>query len=143
MVSRRFLIAGGLFAGVPMALAPPAAHATRPPTSNGTDDNSLLLAEIRDELRALRPSCQLPRCAEIDQIRAEQRTFLRGRQKLPEFIDVGIDVWDRAYEWLVATRQPVEITRLSDGRNRLAFMMTTLVLRPDATGGFVGFGYGR
>jgi hypothetical protein len=129
MFTRRSLLSGGFFA------------ATTPPST--TADDSHLLIQIRDELRALRPTCELPRCAEVDQIRAQQRTFLRARHKLPDFIDVGIDIWERAYEWLVSTRQPAEITRLPEGRNGLRFMTTMLVMRPDASGGFVGFGYDR
>jgi hypothetical protein len=129
MFSRRALLSGGFVA-------------TTSASVSASDDTTLLI-EIRDELRSLRPTCQLPSCAEIEQIRAQQRSFLRARHKLPDFVDVGIDVWERAYEWLVSTRQPADIVRLPEGRNGLRFITTMLVLRPDASGGFVGFGYDR
>ena len=128
MFSRRSFLAGGFFA---------------PRSSSTSSDDAQLLTEIRDELRALRATCELPHCGEIDQVRAQQRTFLRGRQKLPDFMDLGVDVWERVYEWLITTRQRADIVRLADGRYALQFLTTMLVLRPDASAGFVGFGYDR
>ena len=59
---------------------------------------------------------------------------MRSTQKYPDFIEIGIDVWDNIYDWHVVHQQPVNMTRTSDGRYAMVFMFTTLLLRPDQAG---------
>ena len=80
-------------------------------------------------------------CPEVDRVRAQQRTFLKGHQKFPDFVDVGIEVWERVHDWHVRTLQPVAVTQRPGDSYAMAFGMTTLVLRPDVEEGFVGFPY--
>jgi hypothetical protein len=38
-------------------------------------------------------------------------------------------------------QQPINMTRLTDGRYTLVFMFTTLLLRPDQAADFVGYSF--
>ena len=79
--------------------------------------------------------------AELAEIREQQRIFLKTSHKFPDFIDVGVNVWDRLDDWHVRQQLPLNIVRRDDGRYTMAFMFTTLVLRPDQADGYVSFGY--
>ncbi len=102
------------------------------------------LDQIRDELQTARTACTPALCPEIQQIRRHQRTFLKSSQKFPDFIEVGIGVWERVQDWQLETaRLPVTTVERRDGLYSLAFGMTTLVLRPDVRDDFIGFPYDR
>ena len=45
------------------------------------------------------------------------------------------------YDWHVRWQQPLTIGRLPDGLYAMAFMMTTLVLRPNMQANYLGPGY--
>ena len=68
---------------------------------------------------------------ELAKIREQQRTFLRGNQKFPDFIDVGIRVWEDVVDWHVRHGQPLNLSRAVDGRYLMLVHVTTLVLRSD------------
>ena len=77
----------------------------------------------------------------VARIRQQQHTWMRSTQKYPDFIEIGLDVWDNIYDWHVVHQQPVNMTRGSDGRYTMVFMYTTLLLRPDQAPDFVGFAF--
>lgn len=66
---------------------------------------------------------------------------MRSTQKYPDFIEIGLDIWDNIYDWHVVHQQPVNMTRTSDGHYTMVFMYTTLLLRPDQAPDFVGFAF--
>lgn len=74
---------------------------------------------------------------ELQQLRQLQHQHLRATGGFPRFIDVGSDVWDRAYDWHVVNGRPLEVTRVGD-RYQMPFLHTTLVLRPDAPPAHIG-----
>ena len=139
MVERRNMIGSGLVAGLAGVLAAPSAAGAAP----AAEDTSQEAARALDRLRSLvetqtRPSTSSPYIAAI---RQQQRTFIRANQKYPDYIEVGLGVWEEVYDWHVHHQQPVTAARLPDGRYVLAFMFTSLILRPDQTSEFVGFGF--
>jgi hypothetical protein len=75
----------------------------------------------------------------IGRIRQQQRQWLRSTQKFPDFIEVGVDVWDNVHDWHVAHQQPLSMGRAADGRYTMMFMFTTLVLRPEQALDYIGF----
>ena len=77
----------------------------------------------------------------VARVRQQQHTWMRSTQKYPDFIEVGLDIWDNIYDWHVVYQQPVNMTRTSDGRYTMVFMYTTLLLRPDQALDFVGFAF--
>jgi hypothetical protein len=137
MVERRDVIGGGLVAGLAAAFGNPSAEQARrdPP-----DDAAEL--KVADAIDKLRQSIERQDdSAEVAQIRAQQRTFLKANQKFPDYMDVGIDVWERMHDWHVRTRQPVNIIRTNDGRYGMVFGVTMLLLLPQQVGGYISWGY--
>src|SRR5712664_2832740 len=86
---------------------------------------------IRDPVRAveqIRNELQVQRTfAELDAVRQAQKLFLKTSGKFPDFIDVGIDVSYRAYDWHLRWQQPLQIGRDASGRYTMTLMTTTLV----------------
>jgi len=77
----------------------------------------------------------------VARVRQQQHMWMQSSRKYPDFIEIGIDVWDNVYDWHVAFQQPLNVTRLADGRYAMAFMFTTLLLRPDQSADFVGYAF--
>jgi len=78
--------------------------------------------------------------AAIGTIREAQRMFLRANQRFPEFIEIGIGVWEDLYDWHVRTQQPLTIVRLNDGRYGMSTLLSTLVLSVGAAPTYIGPG---
>lgn len=137
MVERRDVIGGGLAAGLAAAFGGGDVSAqTRRETSDAIAD-----VKIADAIDKLRESIERQHeSPEIFQIRAQQRTFLKANQKFPDYMDVGIDVWERMHDWHVRNRQPLTIVRTNDGRYGMAFGVTTLLLMPQQVGNYISWG---
>ena len=137
MVERRDVIGGGLAAGLAAAFGGPAEAQARRDSSDEVAE--MKIAEAIDKLRqALERQHESP---EVAQIRAQQHTFLKANQKFPDYMDVGIDVWDRLHDWHVRTRQPLNIVRTNDGRYGMVLGVTTLLLMPQQVGSYISWGY--
>jgi hypothetical protein len=137
MFSRRDLITGSVFGSVAAA---PAFATQRGSVSASSDNTEMRLLEIRDALRELR---HVPLPAEIMQIRDRQRTHFKINQKFPDHIDIGIQIWERLYDWHLENHFPLAVTRRDDGRTEMQVMMTALVLRSDVGENFIGMPYDR
>ncbi|TDI22921.1 MAG: hypothetical protein E2P06_11280 [Acidobacteria bacterium] len=136
MLSRRELLNGAALGGAPVLLGVEAGQ-----NSQALQRVTGLLEDIRDELRVEHATCAVAICPAVGQVRRLQRTFLKSSRKFPDFIEVGIDVWDEVHDWQLETRQAVVIRRQSDGRYTLAFGPTILLLKPEAADDFVGYPY--
>jgi hypothetical protein len=137
MVERRDVIGGGLVAGLAAAFGPQAgAQARRDPADDAAE------LKVADAIDKLRQSIERQDdSAEVAQIRSQQRTFLKANQKFPDYMDVGVDIWERMHDWHVRTRQPVNIVRTNDGRYGMVFGVTTLLLVPQQVGTYISWGY--
>jgi hypothetical protein len=134
------MVGGTLLAGMAALVRPAPVEAA----AEQSDRGDQLVADAIDKLRSeivKAQECGLGPCSPIATIRTQQNNFLKANQKFPDFIDVGVDVWQGVYDWHVKNAQPINATRLPDGRYGLAYMFTTLVLRPDHTPNAVSFGY--
>jgi hypothetical protein len=139
MMERRDIIGGGLAAGLAAAFGGDDAAAQ---TRRDTTADVMTEAKVADAIDKLRESFEHQHeSAEVSQIRAQQRTFLKANQKFPDYIDIGIDVWERMHDWHVRTRQPVTIVRTNDGRYGMVFGVTTLLLMPQQVGSYISWGY--
>jgi hypothetical protein len=141
MVGRRNILGSGLLAGITGVLgAPDRLEAAEPAVP---DDSSEAAARAVDRLRTSFEQQSSPSTAEgaIAQIRQQQRAFIRANQKYPDFMEVGLSVWEDVYDWHVRYQQPLNATRLADGRYVLTFMFTNLILRPDLAVEYIGFGF--
>ena len=134
MFSRRDVITGGA-AFTQLRPAPAAAAAQQQGASNGPELNA-----IRDVLERLRHP---PSWSFANQVRERQRTYLRQNQRYPEFIDIGVRVWEGLQDWHVENRQELKIGRAPEGRYMMEFMLTQLVLRTEIPDGEVSIGYDR
>lgn len=134
MMERRDVVGGGLLGFTALFGAGEGAAAAQ------QTDNLAVAREI-DELRQALDRRLDPSFSELQEIRQQQRTFLKASQKFPDFIEIGVDVWDRVYDWHVRHQVTPNIVRRDDGRYTMAFMFTTLVLRPELMDTYVGFGY--
>ena len=133
-MERRNLVGGGMLATA-AALIGGAEQA-----SAAQADDSGAVARAVENLRAtlMRTLAVSP---ELDRIREQQRVFLKSNQKFPDFLEVGIDVWENVYDWHVRHQQPIVATRTADGRYVMTVMFTTLILRPDQAGGYIGYAF--
>jgi len=137
MVERRDVIGGGLAAGLAAAFGGPAGEqARRDPADDAAE---MRIADAIDKFRqSIEHQHESP---DVLQIRAQQRTFLKANQKFPDYIDVGIDVWERMHDWHVRTRQPLTVVRTNDGRYGMVLGVTTLLLMPQQVGSYISWGY--
>jgi hypothetical protein len=137
MMERRNLVGGSLAAGLAaLAGAPPAAEAAAQ-----RDDNDERVARAVSDLRtSLERQADAPWRA-VARIREAQRVWMRATQKFPDFIEIGIGVWEALWDWHVRYQQPLNVTRLPDGRYAMGLMFTTLLLRPDQDVNFVGVAF--
>jgi len=138
MIERRTLMGGGLIAGLSTLGAPGTSEAAV------SDD----LQQVSGAVDALRKAVEdqfevvyTNKWRGVMRIRQQQRTWMRATQKFPDFIEIGIDVWDNLYDWHVVHQQPVSMARTADGRYAMVFMFTTLLLRPEQAPDFVGFAF--
>ncbi len=134
-MQRRALVSGGLLAGVAALSEPASAQAA------AADGDDRLVAGAVGELRRTIEQQHEQPWRGVARVRAEQQTFLRATYKYPEFIEVGVTVWNAMHDWHVVFQQPLTMTRQPDGRYQMTFMFTTLVLRPDQPPDYVGDGY--
>jgi len=125
-------ITGGLFFGLPAAGMLNEAEAQR---DGGSDAQTA--GALRDIVAWLRDQGDPP---VIDTIREAQRVFLRGHRRFPDYIEIGITVWEQLYDWHVHTRQALNIIRLPEGQYAMQTLLTTFVLRVDAQPTYVGPG---
>lgn len=138
MVDRRMFLSGTAFmgAGASGAAAPAAARDASP----GGDD-SAELREIATQIGRSRDSLVTLLSGEVEAVREQQRIFLKSTGKYPDYIEVGLSVWERVYDWHVRWQQPLTITRQPDGQYAMVFMLSTLVLKPNMQANYVGPGY--
>jgi hypothetical protein len=137
MFSRRDLITGSVFGSM---AAEPALLAQRGSVSVNADDIDQRLSDIRDALRAFG---RVSLSAEIVQIRDRQRSHFKINQRFPNQIDIGLQVWERLYDWHLENHLPLAVARRDDGHMEMQVMMTTLVLRSDVGENFIGTPYDR
>jgi hypothetical protein len=136
MIERRTLMSAGLAAGVAsMAPAPSVEAAQRGDTTDGA---SRAVDELRQEILRQFDTTEGRPWRTVGRIREQQRQWLRSTQKYPDFMEIGLDVWDSMQDWHVRERLPLNATRLADGRYAMLFSFTTLILRTDAMPDYVG-----
>jgi hypothetical protein len=138
-MKRREVVGGGLL-GLTALLGTAEAAGTADAAGTGQQRDDGTTAEAIDKLREAIEQ-RLDSFDELTEIRAAQRTFLKANAKYPDFIEIGLSVWDRLYDWHVRHQVEPQVTRRDDGRYTMVFMFTTLVLRSELADNYVGFGF--
>ncbi len=134
MMARRDLVTGSVLLGA-LASPAPAAAAEVQVDVQSTERIVKALAELRDAVHDQREF------AELIPLRQAQKQYLRVNGKLPDYLEVGADVWFNAHDWHVRWQQPLTLGRDAQGRYTLQLTQTVLVLRPDLASNFVGLPY--
>lgn len=107
-------------------------------SSQSASDDAVVAKAIDDLNATVRRT--LETSPELARIREQQRVFLRANQKFPDFIEVGIAVWESIFDWHVRHQQPLSVARSAEGRYIMAVAFTTLILRPELAENYVGPG---
>ena len=140
MIERRDVMGSGLVAGLAALVAP--GHADAEPQAQ--DDLQPVVNAVNSLRSSVENQFEVMRTAPwrgVSAIRAQQRPWLRSQQKYPDFIEVGIDVWESLHDWHVHYQQPINMARMTDGRYAMVFMFTTVLLRPELLPEYVGLPY--
>jgi hypothetical protein len=137
MVQRRDLMGAGLVASFASLMATSVDAAPAP--ADGEDETAVAINRFRDVYERQLEQVYDARWKGVVKVRQQQRTWLLATRKYPDFLEIGLDVWDNVYDWHVAYQQPLSVQRLADGRYGMAFMFTTLLLRSDLNPEFVGY----
>jgi hypothetical protein len=138
MVQRRDLVGGGLMAGLAGLMAQNAEAAA---STAGDDASAAAINRLREAFERQFEQVYSAKWRGVSRVRQQQRTWMLATRKYPDFIEIGLDIWDNVYDWHVVHQQPLNVTRLGDGRYAMAFMFTTLLLRPDQSPEFVGYAF--
>jgi hypothetical protein len=138
-MERRALVGGSFLAGLSTMMLPASAEAAAAQDDLQGVSNSIdrLRRTVEDQFGAIYTN----KWNGVARIRQQQHTWMRSTQKYPDFIEIGVDVWDNIYDWHVVHQQPITMTRTADGRYTMVFMFTTLLLRPDQATDYVGFAF--
>ena len=139
MVERRAVMGGSLLAGLSTLMSPAGAEAAAAGADlEGVSDS---IDQLRRTVERQFANVYTDKWQGVARVRQQQHTWMRSTQKYPDFIEIGIDVWDNIYDWHVVHQQPISVTRTADGRYSMLFMFTTLLLRPDQAADYVGFAF--
>jgi len=137
MVQRRDLVGGGLVAGLASMMAP----AAEADAAVDDQQSTTAINRLRETFERQFDQVYSSRWRGVSRVREQQRTWLMSTRKYPDFIEIGIDVWDNIWDWHVVYQQPLSVTRVADGRYAMSFMFTTLLLRSDQKPDFVGYAF--
>lgn len=135
MVQRRELVGGGLVAGLATLMTSGAEAAS----ASDDEQTAGAIHRLRESFERQFDQVYSDKWRDVSRVRKQQRTWMLATRKYPDFLEIGLDVWDNVYDWHVAFQQTLNVTRLADGRYAMAFMFTTLLLRPDQSPDFVGY----
>src|SRR5262245_799735 len=104
MVQRRDLMGGGLIAGFASMMATTAEAA--PAAADGDEETALAINRFREAYERQFEQVYDARWNGVTKVRQQQRTWLLATRKYPDFLEVGLDVWDNVYDWHVVYQQP-------------------------------------
>ena len=137
MVERRAVMGGSLLASLSTLMSPAGAEAAAADLEGVSDS----IDQLRRTVERQFANVYTDKWQGVARVRQQQHTWMRSTQKYPDFIEIGLDVWDNIYDWHVVHQQPANMTRMADGRYAMLFMFTTLLLRPDQATDYVGFAF--
>jgi hypothetical protein len=134
-MQRRDLVGGGIVTGLASMMAPAAEAAV------DDEESAIAINRLRETLERQFEQAYSSRWRGVSRVRQQQRTWMQATRKYPDFIEIGLDVWDNIWDWHVVYQQPLNVTRVADGRYAMSFMFTTLLLRPEQNPDFVGYAF--
>jgi len=150
MIDRRQLLSSTMAAGF-LALGDSAATVARtdsPGADDGTAQSSRDMADLAKAVDSMSTNLavaitQWREFPEISRIRKAQKDYLIAHAKLPDAIEVGVNVWFDVYDWHIKWAQPLAMGRDANNRRTIALFETLIVLQIDQPPNFVGMPYDR
>ena len=119
-MERRALVGGSLLASLSTLMSPAAVAEASAESASAAAGDLEGVSDSIDELRRTFErqfaSVYSDKWQGVTRIRQQQHTWMRSTQKYPDFIEIGLDVWDNIYDWHVAYQQALSVQRLADGR---------------------------
>jgi hypothetical protein len=148
MIDRRQLLSSTMAAGF-VALGDSAAAvapADSPGAGDGAAQSSRDMADLAKAVESMSTNLavaitQWREFPEISRIRKAQKDYLLTHAKLPDAIEVGVNVWFDAYDWHIKWAQPVAMGRDANNRRTIALFETLVILQIDQPPNFVGMPY--
>jgi hypothetical protein len=107
----------------------------QPASERGLEQIADAIAQLRVEVRTQHEF------TELVAIREAQKQFLRANAKLPDFIEVGSDLWFAVHDWHVRWQQPLTLGRDGLGRYTVLLNPTTVIMRSDTVANFISQPY--
>jgi hypothetical protein len=142
MIPRRNLVTGGLVGGVLGALGGGDDVDAAPAAAAGADVTDDMVMKIVGAIAGLKTEIQsLKSFPEIAPVRDLQLAHLRANGKLPDYLEVGTNIWFAVHDWHIRWQQPLTLGRDNLGRYTLLFGQTYLIMRADAIPTFMGVPY--
>lgn len=143
MLSRREILAGGVVGG--LAAAPAAGEEQPQPDRDGQRAIEKALQTLGSQVGQIARTLEGPSLASgpIPTLRKLMEGFMKGNNKFPDFIDVGLQVFFDIYDWHIRHQQQLIVTRQADGRYTMQFMFTMLLLRQENEMTFIGIPYDK
>ena len=140
MIGRRAMLGTTTLGSIVAAFTPATDGAGSEPAAQQASEKSV--EDVAAAIDKLRTELQKQQTFwELEPVRQQQKVFLRIAGKFPDFLEVGTDVWQQAYDWHVRYQQPMTIGRDNQGRLTIMVMSTMVIMRPDLIPGFVGLAY--
>ena len=139
MIHRRSMLSGTVLGSALSALAVPAAAAGGEPAAQNSERQ---LEDVANAVRAVREELARQYTFwEIAAVRDQLRTFLKANGKFPDFLEVGVEIWQQIYDWHVRFQQPITLGRTAEGRYTILLLATNVVMRPDMATSYIGLGF--
>jgi hypothetical protein len=140
MIGRRAMLGTTTLGSIVAAFLPATGSANLEPRAPEASDKSV--EEVAAAIDKLRAELQKQQTFwELEPVRQQQKAFLRAASKLPDFVEVGSDIWQQVYDWHVRYQQPMTISRDNQGRLTIMVMSTMVIMRTDLTPNYVGLAY--
>jgi len=103
-------------------------------------DDAVMTQTLQEIRNAIRAHVDRTSPVVLEAIRRVQRAFLLANQKYPDYIEVGVNVWEQLYAWKIHTLQVPDISVLPTGRYGMPALQSLFVLRVNADPNYLGPG---
>ena len=152
MIDRRQLLSSPIAAGLlGLTDVTDAGRAPALAVAAGDDDGGQMPRDMADLARAIDSMSALLATTigqsrlftEIAPIRTAQKDFLVAHAKMPDIIEVGVNVWFNVYDWHIKWQQPINMGRDANNRRTIAVLETLVVLQIDQPPNSVGQAYDK
>ncbi|MGH9202042.1 MAG: hypothetical protein ACRD2A_12505 [Vicinamibacterales bacterium] len=141
MMTRRDVVAGSLLGTLATSTAAQADATEQSSQSAGTERALVAIRQQLEQIKVVLDEALRQVSLShglIIPVRRALEQFLRINGKFPDYLEVGSAVFLDVYDWHVKHQQPLQLSRTTDSRMVLRFMLTQIILRHEQEPAFVG-----